>query len=118
MMRSKSFFKFDYVKLFIGVLFIIIVFGTLGRLFGNIYAIPCDIENNVEESSAGLCTIDPVAMNANTVYFGSSSMDTFYVFIYLIVMAIAIPYTISCAVVWTVNYFLDRAEKKPKKKRR
>ena len=94
--RLKEFYRPTVLRITLTIFFIAISFMVLPALFSTIKVIPCTIQYFPgEEYQFSLCTINPVGMKLNTIYFGIELFDYIYQAIYLLFMILVIPYTLS-----------------------
>ncbi len=91
--RLRDFYSFNILKLSIALLFVALTFIALSPVFSAIKIVPC---YSLKHGST-LCALNP-ASEPGTVYFFYKWLDYAYSFVYLVFMALIIPYSFGCFV--------------------
>jgi len=94
--RIKRFYKPNIMTVSLALLCLGLTLKFLVPVFAMVDIIPCKVYLG-EESSIGLCPLNPDP-ETSTHYLFFALGDHLYMAIYLIILILVIPYTLSCSI--------------------
>ena len=98
-------FRPTLLRVTLGIFYVAVCFMFVSEIFSTLRLIPCLIQYYPHAPyTLGLCTINPVGMKLNTIYFGLEFLDFVYQIVYLIFLGLIIPYTLACT---TLHYYFN-----------
>ena len=105
----KGVFHPTLLKISLTIFFLALGFIILSDVFSAFHVIPCLIQPEPKaEFVKGMCTINPIAMKVNTIYLYHDSLDNLYQAIYLLCMALFIPYFLACLSLGMYDYYIPK----------
>jgi hypothetical protein len=90
-----AFYKPNLLNISLAILCLGLTLKFIIPLFSIIKIVPCLISG---QQGLTVCPMHPINPDISTLYLGFQLGDTIYLYLYLILAYIALPYTLSCAI--------------------